>query len=169
MLPNIYPYVLEHMRRFGLFGPSPDAQANWGASNMSHAKQSSKSRTRNKVVPVLGAAGLSLSLVSGTSAATRGLTAAVPTRNITASHEITLREEEVFDVNLATFYLVNKETAGTFRPRRLLAMGGGGGCCGGCAGCAAATANYGASTLGTDANPHQPLFKPKRTHAPKNP
>jgi hypothetical protein len=40
---------------------------------MSHAKQSSKPRTRNKVVPMLGAAGLSLSLASGTAAATAEL------------------------------------------------------------------------------------------------
>ena len=47
----------------------------------------------------MGAAGLSLSLASGASAATVG----------PAAHEITLGEEEISDVTLATFYVFDKE------------------------------------------------------------
>jgi hypothetical protein len=91
------------------------------------------------------------------------------TRNTGVSHEITLREEEVSDVSLATFYAVNKGNAGTFRPRIRFAMGGGCGACG--------TAFYEASTGGSDANLPQRSIKPahsyvralKRTHVPKNP
>jgi hypothetical protein len=92
----------------------------------------------------------------------------VLTRNTGVSHEITLREEEVSGVSLATFYVVNKENAGTFRPRIRFA----GGCYGACG-----TSFYEASTLGSDANLPQHSIKPahryahalKRTHLPKNP
>src|SRR5262249_34408743 len=141
-----------------------------GSSIMHHAKPSKR---RNKVAPLLGAAGLSLSLAGGASAATGGLTAHVLTPNNGASQEITLREEEVFDVTLATFYVVNKEDAGTFQPGRRLAMGGGGGC--GC-GCACATAlggDYGARAAESNTYLLQrsikPAHPPKRTHAPRTP
>ena len=101
---------------------------------MSHAKPS---KQRTKVIPVLGAAGLSLSLAGEAPAATGGLAAHLVTPNNEARHELALGEEEIFDVTLATFYVVNKESSG-FRPGRRFAMGGGGGC-GCCAGCAAAT------------------------------
>jgi hypothetical protein len=135
-----------------------------------HATQASKRKRRSKALPVLGAAaGLSLSLASGASAAPGGPAVNMLTRNTLLSHEITLREEEeVSDVSLATFYAVNKENAGTFRPpydlhgRRLRRLRDG---------------LYEASTLGSDANlPHRSI-KPaqrythalKRTHVPKNP
>ncbi len=76
---------------------------------------------------MLGAAGLSLSLASGASAIggpeTDGLT---PKAGV--SHEITLCEEEISDVSLATFYVFDNEN--TRRLRQQLARGGGG--CGGC-------------------------------------
>jgi hypothetical protein len=106
---------------------------------MSHAKSSKR---RTKVVPVLGAAGLSLSLAGEAPAATGALTALMVTPNNEARHELTLGEEEIFDVTLATFYVVNKENA-ALQPGPRFAMGGGGGC-GCCAGCAAATGSYGA-------------------------
>ncbi|MGA7408381.1 MAG: hypothetical protein WBW67_26940, partial [Pseudolabrys sp.] len=71
----------------------------WENSTMSRAKQSSKRKSRACAVPLLGAAGLSLSMVSGAPAATVGPTA----------HEITLGEEEISDVSLATFYVFDKE------------------------------------------------------------
>ena len=74
---------------------------------MSHAKQASKRKRRSKALPVLGAAGLSFSLVSGASG---GPTVNLPTPNTGASHEITLAEEEISDVSLATFYVFDKET-----------------------------------------------------------
>ena len=74
-------------------------------------------------MPVLGAAGLSLTLASAASAATGAPVADVLTPNTGASHQITLSDEEVSDVSLATFYVFNKEDAGAFRPGIRLAMG----------------------------------------------
>jgi hypothetical protein len=62
---------------------------------------------------LLGAAGLSLSLASGASAATEVPTADTPTQNTAVSHEITFGEEEIADVSLATFYVFDKENVGT--------------------------------------------------------
>ncbi len=151
-----------------------------GDSTMLHAKQASKRRHRGKAVPVLGAAGLSLSLASGASAATSGSTADMLMRNIGVSHQITLCEEEVFDVSLATFYVFDKENTGTFRRGVRLAAGGGCGCgCGGCAGCAgcATGAPSETSTLGSNIKPPHDSIMPththtqaaKRKHVPRNP
>jgi len=123
---------------------------------------------------VLGAAGLSLSLASGAAAGIGARAADMPARNAGVSHEITLHEEEISDVSLATFYILDKENGGTFRRGVQLALGGG---CG-CSGCGCWTgANYGASTVGSDANPrhrsikpaHKHTHAPKRTHVPKKP
>jgi hypothetical protein len=101
--------------------------------SMSRAKQGAQRKRRGKAVPVLGAAGLSLTLASGASAATEAPVADVLTHNAGVSHEIALSEEEISDVSLATFYVFDKENAGAFRPGVLrLAMGAGG--CAGCAG-----------------------------------
>ena len=135
---------------------------------MSHAKPS---KQRTKVIPVLGVAGLSLSLAGEAPAATGGLAAHLVTPNNEARHELALGEEEIFDVTLATFYVVNEENPG-FRPRRRFATGGGGGC-GCCVGCAAATGDHETWTPGGDANLPQrsikPAHPPKRTHVPKSP
>jgi hypothetical protein len=93
-----------------------------------HMKRASKRKSRACAVPLLGAAGLSLSLASGSPAATVG----------PAAHEITLGEEEISDVSLATFYVFDKENPRTSDLQ--LARGGGGGCgcgggCGGGGGC----------------------------------
>ena len=135
---------------------------------MSHATHGSKPKRRSKALPVLGAAGLSLSLASGASAVT-GQPAAMLTRNTEVSHKITLREEDVSDVSLATFYVFDKENPGTFRRGVRFAVGAGGGCWTG--------TNYTTSGVGADANapPHsiKPAYKyphaPKRAHLPKNP
>jgi hypothetical protein len=101
---------------------------------MSHAKQASTKRKRSiNAVPVLSAAGLSLSLASGASAAIGRPAADMPTPKTGMSHEITLCEEEISDVSLATFYVFDNENAGTFRRRIKLAQGGCG-CGGGCGG-----------------------------------
>ena len=73
---------------------------------MSRGKKTSKRKSRACAVPLLGAAGLSLSMVSGAPAATVGPTA----------HEITLGEEEISDVSLATFYVFDKENVGASEP-----------------------------------------------------
>ncbi len=103
----------------------------WEDSTMSHAKQPSKRKHRACAVPLLGAAGLSLSLASGAPAATEGPAADMPTQNTRMSHEITLGEEEISDVSLATFYVFDKEN-----PRTLgIQLARGGGCGGGGCGC----------------------------------
>src|SRR5262245_38425360 len=84
---------------------------------MSHAKQASKRKSRACAVPLLGAAGLSLSMVSGAPAATVGPV---------LDHEITLGEEEISDVSLATFYVFDKENPQA--DLRLVRHGGGCGC-----------------------------------------
>ena len=80
---------------------------------MPRVKQPSKRTRQMKAVPVLGAAGLSLSLTGGASAVTGGPVADVPmTQSNALGHEITLGEEEISDVSLATFYVFDKENAG---------------------------------------------------------
>ena len=87
---------------------------------MSGEKQSPN--PKRKVVPVLGAAGLSLSLVGGASAAGAQV-ADGSTHKAVVSDEITLGEEEIADVNLATFYVFDKENAGPSRHSVRLACG----------------------------------------------
>ena len=69
---------------------------------MSCEKLRSKRKRGSKVVPVLGAAGLSLSLAGGASAGGAQVADAL-THKAVVSHEITLGEEEIAHVNLATF------------------------------------------------------------------
>jgi hypothetical protein len=133
---------------------------------MSHAKQASTKRKRSiNAVPVLSAAGLSLSLASEASAAIGRPAADTPTPKTGISHEITLCEEEISDVSLATFYVFDNENAGTFRRRIKLAQGGGCGCggggCGeGCASCAVSTYS-GAAPFGSYVTPPR-YSKPAR-------
>jgi hypothetical protein len=80
---------------------------------MSHAKQVSTKRKRSiNAVPVLSAAGLSLSLASGASAAIGRPAADTPTPKTGISHEITLCEEEISDVSLATFSFRDEDVWG---------------------------------------------------------
>jgi hypothetical protein len=67
---------------------------------MLHGKQApTKPTHRRKALPVLGAAGLSLSLAGATTAAAIGGPATdMLTRNAGVSHEINLSEEEIADV-----------------------------------------------------------------------
>ena len=104
---------------------------------MSHAKQASKRNRRRKTVPVLGAAGLSLSLAGGASAATGGAAADLPTRNTAVNHEITLGEEDISGVSLGTFYVFDKENAEALRQGiKVARCACGRGCgCRGCGGC----------------------------------
>ena len=57
---------------------------------------------------------MSLTLATEALAATASVQDTM-TRNAGVSHEIILREEEIFDVSLATFYVFDKERAGVFR------------------------------------------------------
>jgi hypothetical protein len=91
-------------------------------------KQASKRMRRKQVVPALGAVGVSLSLAGGTSAS--AAVADLPTKDAANSHELTLNEEEISDVNLGTFYVFDKEGVGTSKLGEQVARA-----CGGCRGC----------------------------------
>src|ERR1700733_12576365 len=100
---------------------------------MSHVnRESSRKRTR-KAAPVLGAAGL-LALASSGSA--NASVDGVAARN-EFNHQVVLGEEEVSDVSLATFRVLDTESGGPLTPGIQLARGGGCGGCGGggCRGC----------------------------------
>src|SRR5215467_14186920 len=101
---------------------------------MAQAKQPSKRKRRSKALPVIGAAGLSLSLVSTASAVPGGPAVSLPTSGNGDGKQVFLGEEEISDVSLATFYVFDKEADGTSSMVQLVAHGGCGGChgCGGC-------------------------------------
>lgn len=93
-------------------------------------------------LPALGAAGLTFSMVGGASAATVPANDVAQSTNYSPNHQITLGEEEVADVSLATFYVFDKEgTAAAKEGNIQLARGCGcgRGCggrgCRGCRGC----------------------------------
>jgi hypothetical protein len=126
---------------------------------VANAAQGSKRTRRSKAFPVWGAAGLSLSLASGASATTGGPAADMLTRNTGVSHQITLREEEVSDVSLATFYVFDKENPDT--PGVRFAVGAGGGCWTG--------TYYTSPASGNDAYPPPPRpVRPAHTRAPRH-
>ena len=109
---------------------------------MSH-KQASKRTGRTKAVTALGAAGL-LSLAGGASAAIVG--PAEPTEDTASRHVITLSEEEISDVSLATFHVFDHENVGTHHSGVQLAYRGCGGCRG-CRGCGRGCGGYGGYCL----------------------
>jgi hypothetical protein len=99
------------------------------------SKRPSKSKSRSKALPALGFAGVSLSMAGGACASTSEASANTPPPS--QSNELFLGEEELSDVSLATFYVFDKENAGTpplAQQLRLAARGGCGGGCG-CHGC----------------------------------
>src|SRR5262249_52475021 len=127
---------------------------------MARPTQASKRNRQSKAVPVLGAAGLSLSLASGASASTSGAVADVSPQNTSPNHEIFLGEEGISDVSLSTFYVFSKEN--TARPQLGEKVAWGcrcgcrgcrcGGCrcgwrgcwgCGGCGGCGGCCRSWG--------------------------
>ena len=91
---------------------------------MSQAKRASKGKRPSKAVSVLGIAGVSWA------ASTGGSVADIPSQNMAPFQAITLGEEEISDVSLATFHLFDKENFGTPPSGIQLARGGCG--CGGC-------------------------------------
>src|SRR5256885_17116442 len=111
---------------------------------MPRVKQASKKkRVTRTAIPALGAAGLTFSLAGGASAS------AVPTgdvqqgRNFAPGTMITLGEEEISDVSLATFHLFDDEENVLSGVQLARGCGGCRGCggggfrgCGGCRGCA---------------------------------
>ena len=101
---------------------------------MPQAKQASKQKRRSKALPVLGAAGLSLSLAGSASAVPGGPAVNLPTSDNGDGNQVFLGEEEISDVSLATFYVFDKEGGdGTSSMVQLVGRGCGG--CHGCGGC----------------------------------
>ena len=100
-------------------------------------------KRKSQAVPVLSAAGL-LALTGGATAQMIGHPIGLPTGGTDASHELTLSDEEVSDVSLATFYVFDKERAGP--PAFTLARGCGR--CGGCARCAVGRCVVGRCAVG---------------------
>ena len=79
-----------------------------------------KSDSSNRIgfreaAPVLGAVG-ALSLAGGASAATTGPVTDSPSLDNAQRAQITISEEELTDVSLATFYVFDKENAETPKP-----------------------------------------------------
>jgi hypothetical protein len=107
-------------------------------ATMSRVKQASKqnSTTKAAALKVLGAAGLSFSLVGSASASTMP-TAGIPqSDNTSPNQRFVLSEEEMIDVSLATFYVFDRENVGSgVREARGCGGCGRGGGCGGCRGC----------------------------------
>src|SRR5262245_49054420 len=101
---------------------------------MPPTKRVTPRKRRSKVVLALGAAGLSLSLASGASAAISGMNGSAPVSK-------QLYEEEISDVSLATFHVFDREDAGSHGRHARLAMGVGGCGCAGC-GCACGIGLY---------------------------
>jgi hypothetical protein len=95
---------------------------------MSRAKQASERRGQTKAVTALGVVGM-LSLAGGASEAAVGQAGKAPKEK--AAPVITLSEEEISDVSLATFYVFDNENSGGHRPGLRLARARG------CVGCAA--------------------------------
>src|SRR6516164_4122820 len=83
----------------------------------------------------LGAAGLTFGLAGGASASTAP-TADVPQKlKLTPTQTITLGEEEIADVSLATFHLFDKENNGSALEQMAWGCRCGGCGCRGCGGC----------------------------------
>ena len=123
---------------------------------MPQAKYLSKRKRSSKVAPMLGAAGW-LTLASGASA---DRVVDTPTQNAGAIRQVFLGEEEIADVSLAIFYVLDKESRGKFRHGLRFAVGAGGGCWTG--------TYYTSSGSGNDAYPPPRPAKPSRTHASKH-
>src|SRR6188472_220861 len=97
---------------------------------MSQAKQPSKRKRGSKTLPVLGAAGLSLSLAGAASAVPGGPAVNLSTSGNGDGNQVFLGEEEISDVSLATFYVFDKEGGDASSMVQLVGHG-----CGGCHGC----------------------------------
>ena len=98
---------------------------------MPRVKQASKQKrtTKAAAVTVLGATGLGFSLLGSASASTMPAADIVQSDNTSPNQRFVLSEEEMADVSLATFHLMDKKSVASGVQ---LARG-----CGGCRGCAA--------------------------------
>src|ERR1700739_1029399 len=104
-------------------------------ATMRRVKQASKGkRVVKAAVPALGAAGLTFGLAGSASASTPPAVDVPLKLNLTPPQTLTLSEEEIADVSLATFHLFDKEnTQGGFL-QEARGCGCGHGCGHGCGG-----------------------------------
>jgi len=116
---------------------------------MARAKQTSKKSRRSKALPFLGAAGASLAMTGGASAS------AVPAADLPFQSNayppvVTLGEEELSDVSLGTFYVLDQEESLYLGVQLAQRCGGRGGGCRGCAarGCGGRCAGAGVARCG---------------------
>src|SRR5580704_19461085 len=133
-------------------------------ATMPRVKQASqRKRVTKAAVPALGAAGLTFGLMGGASATTTPAFDAPQKLDFSPAHAVTLGEEEIADVSLATFHLFDKENDGTGVQQMAWGCRGCGGCrgcrgcggcrgcrgcgCGGCGGCAGCCLSWGACRL----------------------
>ena len=96
-------------------------------------RASKRKRVTKAAAWALGAAGLTFGLAGGASASTAP-TADVP-QKLTPTQTITLSEEEIADVSLATFHLFDKENNGSALEQMAWGCRCGGCGCRGCGGC----------------------------------
>ncbi|MGA7071189.1 hypothetical protein, partial [Bradyrhizobium sp.] len=100
------------------------------------ARQKQSSKRIKAALPALGAAGLTFSMVGGASAAAVPANDATQSTSYSPNQQITLGEEEIADVSLATFYVFDKESTAAAKDGNVqLARGCGCRGCGGCRGC----------------------------------
>ena len=109
---------------------------------MAQANRASKGKRPSKAVSVVGIAGMSLAASTGGSPAdippaslatpTAGSVAEILWQNAAPFKILSLDEEEISDVSLATFYLYDKENPGNSQSGIQVAVRGCG--CGGCGG-----------------------------------
>jgi len=100
------------------------------------AASKQKSTTKAAAVTVLGATGLGFSLLGSASASTMPAADIAQSDNTPPNQRFILSEEEMADVSLATFHLLDKENVGS--GVQLARAGGCRGCAArGCRGCAA--------------------------------
>ena len=109
-----------------------------GDPSMTQISRDSKRKHRNKALPVLSVAGLSVALASAASAVPAGPATDMAGFTPGEGHQITFGEEEISDVTLATFYVFDKENVGGSSEPAVELVGHGHGCGGHGHGCGAA-------------------------------
>jgi len=81
---------------------------------MPHTSVANRRKRRTKTVPVLGAAGLSFSLVAGTPAAVGSITPSPITSALVGQPR--MEEEQIPEVSLATFHVPDEDSVGPQLP-----------------------------------------------------
>ena len=114
------------------------------------SKQASKrKRVTKAAVPALGAAGLTLSLAGGASAAAVPNADTPQKLDFSPTQSVLIGEEEIADASLATFHLFDKENGGNTGFQQMARACRCGGCRGcGCRGCGCRACRCGGCAVG---------------------